>query len=257
MNGLQGKRIVVAGGGNGIGRATAERLALEGALVTVGDINLAAAESTATAIVRAGGVAHAVRFDLGDELSIQALVDAAVDQFGGVDGLYNVGADASEAVLGRDGDLLEMDVSVWRRTFEVNLTGYALTARAVLPLFIEQGGGVIVNTSSLAAHVGDTRRAAYQSSKAGINALTRHIAARWGRDGVRSNAVSPGVVLTESSEKMALNEEAMAYVLQTIPSTRLGKPDDLAGVVSFLFSDDAEWINGQVWSINGGGMLRE
>ncbi|SDY65196.1 NAD(P)-dependent dehydrogenase, short-chain alcohol dehydrogenase family [Herbiconiux ginsengi] len=257
MKGLNDKRIIVAGGGSGIGRATAERLGGEGVSVAVGDINLPSAQATATRITEAGGRAIAIAFDLGDEESVEQLTAQTIAAFGGVDGLFNVAADTSERVLGHDGDLLRMDVDVWRRTLEVNLIGYALTARSVLPTFIEQGHGVIVNTSSAAAHVGDQQRAAYQTSKAGINALTRHIATRWGRDGIRANAVSPGVVLTESAERMALTPEGLAFVKQTIPSTRLGAPEDLAGIVSFLLSDDAEWINGQVWSINGGLLLRE
>ncbi|TMR94238.1 SDR family NAD(P)-dependent oxidoreductase [Nonomuraea basaltis] len=257
MRGLTGKRIVVAGGASGIGAATAERLAAEGAAVVVGDVNIDAAEATAKRITDTGATALAVEFDLGDESSVGALVDTAVTQLGGVDGLYNVAADVSAETLGRDGDLLDMDPAVWRRTLEVNLIGFALTSRAVLPLLLEQGGGAIVNTSSLAAHVGDHARAAYQTSKAGINALTRHIASRWGKQAIRCNCVSPGVVLTESAQKMALSPEAMEFTRMTLPSTRLGKPEDLAGIVAFLLSDDGEWINGQVWSVNGGAMLRE
>lgn len=257
MRNLHGKRIIVAGGGSGIGAATAERLGAEGAAVVIGDINGEAARATARRVADAGGTAVAAEFDLADERSVHDLVTTAVDRLGGVDGLYNVGADASADVLGRDGDLLTMDPAVWRRTLEVNLIGYALTARAVLPLLLEQGHGAIINTSSLAAHVGDQARAAYQSSKAGINALTRHIAARWGKQGIRCNCVAPGVVLTESAKKMALSDEALAFARMTLPSPRLGRPEDLAGVVAFLLSDDAEWINGQVWSINGGALLRE
>ena len=257
MRNLQGKRIIVAGGASGIGAATAERLGAEGAAVVIGDINIDAAQATAKRVADAGGTALAVAFDLADEQSARDLVTTAVEQFGGVDGLYNVGADVSADVLGRDGDLLTMDPAVWRRTLEVNLIGYAFTARAVLPLLLEQGGGTIVNTSSAAAHVGDHSRAAYQSSKAGINALTRHIANRWGKQGIRCNCVSPGIVLTESAKTMALSDEVLAFAQMTIPSPRFGKPEDLAGVVAFLLSDDAEWINGQVWSINGGALLRE
>lgn len=257
MRGLSGKRVVIAGGANGIGAGTAERLSAEGANVVIGDINLEAARATADRITNAGGKALAVEFDLADEQSVQVLFDTAVAELGGVDGLYNVGADVSADVLGRDGDLLDMDPAVWRRTLEVNLIGYALTARAALPLLLEQGGGTIVNTSSAAAHVGDQKRAAYQTSKAGINALTRHIASRWGKEGIRCNCVSPGIVLTESAEKMALSPEALEFARMTIPSPRFGKPSDLAGVVAFLLSDDAEWINGQVWSISGGALLRE
>ncbi|MFI1360238.1 SDR family NAD(P)-dependent oxidoreductase [Streptomyces sp. NPDC020898] len=257
MQGLNTKRIVIAGGASGIGAATAERLAAEGAAVVVGDVNIDAAEATAKRITSTGATAFAVEFDLADERSVQALVDTAVSQLGGVDGLYNVAADVSAETLGRDGDLLDMDPAVWRRTLEVNLIGFALTSRAVLPLLLEQGGGAIVNTSSLAAHVGDHARAAYQTSKAGINALTRHIASRWGKQGIRCNCVSPGVVLTESAQTMALSPEALEFTRMTLPSPRFGKPEDLAGIVAFLLSDDGEWINGQVWSVNGGAMLRE
>ncbi|MDX3746548.1 SDR family NAD(P)-dependent oxidoreductase [Streptomyces sp. AK08-02] len=257
MRGLTGQRIVIAGGGNGIGAGTAERLAAEGATVVIGDIDVDAAQATAKRISDVGGAALAVESDLADERSVRALFDTTVDQLGGVDGLYNVAADASADVLGRDGDLLDMDPAVWRRTLEVNLIGFALTCRAALPLLLAKGGGAIVNTSSASAHVGDHQRAAYQTSKAGINALTRHVASRWGKEGIRCNCVSPGVVMTESAEKMALTPQALEFARMTIPSPRFGRPGDLAGVVAFLLSDDAEWINGQVWSINGGALLRE
>jgi NAD(P)-dependent dehydrogenase (short-subunit alcohol dehydrogenase family) len=118
-------------------------------------------------------------------------------------------------------------------------------------------GKRIVNTSYASAHAGDRIRAAYQTSKAGINALTRHIASRWGKQGIRCNSVSPGLVVPQSAQKTAQNAETMAMARQAMPSTRFGKPEDLAGVAAFLLSDDGEWINGQVWSVNGGAMLRE
>lgn len=247
MKGLKGKRIIIAGGATGIGAATAERLAEEGASVVVGDINLAGAAATAKGI---NGTAVAVEFDFADESSVQALVDRTVAEFGGVDGLYNVGADLSTDTIGRDLDLLEMDPAVWRRTNEVNLLGYALACRTVLPHFLGQGGGVIVNTTSNAA------RPAYAASKAGINALTRHIASRWGKDGIRCNTVAPGLVMTDSLRR-SLDEQMRAMALAATRSPRLGEPADLAGAVAFLLSDDAAWINGQVWSICGGASLRE
>lgn len=122
--------------------------------MVVGDINLAGAAATAKGI---NGTAVAVEFDFADESSVQALVDRTVAEFGGVDGLYNVGADLSTDTIGRDLDLLEMDPAVWRRTNEVNLLGYALACRTVLPHFLGQGGGVIVNTTSNAAWAGAPR----------------------------------------------------------------------------------------------------
>ncbi|MFK0156610.1 SDR family NAD(P)-dependent oxidoreductase [Streptomyces sp. NPDC090493] len=258
MRGLRGKRIIIAGGATGIGAATAERLAEEGASVVVGDINLAGAEATAKRVSGAGGTAFAWKFDLSDEDSIRELVDRTVTKFGGVDGLYNVGADLSPDTIGRDADLLGMDPAVWRRTYEVNLLGYALTCRTVLPHLLGQRGGIIVNTSSQAAWGGEPERPAYASSKAGINALTRHIASRWGKEGIRCNAVAPGAVMGETQLRMGIIDEQMqAMALQMQRSPRLGVPSDLANAVTFLFSDDAEWINGQTWSICGGISLRE
>jgi len=255
--GLEGRKIIVAGGATGIGAAAAARLAAEGASVLVGDLNLDGARATAERIAGAGGKAIAARFDLADEQSIRALHALALAELGGVDGLYNVGADLrgvgdlSPANADRDGDLLDMPMHVWHRTFEANLTGYVLLCRAVLPGMIEQGHGVIVNTSSGAASGSLPNRAAYGASKAGVEAITRHVASRWGKQGIRCNAVSPGMVLGETQLRdndAALHEQALQYVR----STRLGRPADLAAVVSFLFSDDAEWINGQIWTVDGG-----
>ncbi|MGP4096859.1 SDR family NAD(P)-dependent oxidoreductase [Nonomuraea sp. KM90] len=256
MRGLADKRIVVAGGATGIGAATAERLAEEGAQVLIGDVNLEGAEATAGRVKAAGGTAVAVAFDLADEGSVRALFERAVAEFGGVDGLFNVGADLSPDTLGRDGDLSEMDAAIWRRTFEVNLIGYAHTCRAAVPLLLEGGGGAIVNTSSGAAYVGEAVRPAYAASKAGINALTRHVASRWGKEGIRCNGVSPGMVLSETGLE-TMSEGFKAAVLGAIRSPRLGRPADLAGAVAFLLSDDAAWINGQTWSVDGGGSLRD
>jgi NAD(P)-dependent dehydrogenase (short-subunit alcohol dehydrogenase family) len=256
MHGLRDKRVVVCGGANGIGAASAKRLAEEGARVLIGDIDLAAATATAQRITATGGAAAAAWFDLADEESVRALFAHAVAEFDGIDGVFNVGADLSEATIGRDADLLEFDPAVWRRTFEVNLLGYAHTCRAALPLLLSQGGGVIVNTSSNAAFAGEATRPAYAASKAGVNALTRHIASRWGKHGIRCNAVSPGLVLSETAMG-TMSDEFKAAVLKMTRSPRLGIPSDLASAVAFLLSDDSAWVNGQVWTVDGGGALRE
>nr|WP_240894858.1 SDR family oxidoreductase [Kineococcus siccus] len=253
---MTGKAVVVAGGATGIGAATARRLAEEGARVVVGDLNVSGAETTVRAITAAGGDAVAVQFDLADAESVAALVETAVQRFGALHGLANVGADLSVETLGRDADLLEMDPAVWRRTLEVNLLGYAHSCRLAVPHLLAAGGGAIVNVSSHAAFVGEDTRPAYAASKAGVNALTRHVASRWGRDGIRCNAVSPGMVLSETA-LATMSEDFKAAGLAGIRSTRLGRPEDLAATVVHLLSDDAEWVNGQVWGVDGGGVLRD
>lgn len=256
MRGLQGKKIVIAGGATGIGAATAERLVAEGAAVAIGDINLAGAQATAKTLAAAGGTAVAIEFDFADEASVQALIDQSITELDGIDGLFNVGADLSMSTMAGDVDVLETDIAIWRRTLDVNLIGYALSCKAVIPHLLEQGGGVIVNTSSGAAHAGEPMRPAYAASKAGVSSLTRHISARWGKEGIRCNAIAPGIVLTEGLLRHDISalRAAAEFALR---GPRLGEPEDLAAVAAFLLSDDSAYVSGQVWSVNGGWTVRE
>ena len=247
---------MVASGATGIGAATAQRLAEEGARVVVGDINETGLQATVSRIRAAGGVAEAVRFDLADPASIDALVQSCVDRFGGLDGLANIGADiaASRSELGQD--LLTMNITTWERTLDVNLIGHALTIRAAIPHLIKAGGGAIVGVSSAAAQGGFSDGAAYAASKAGLNALARHVARRWGKDNIRCNYIAPGWILSESALAY-LDKEKHEAAVAALPLTRLGQPADTAALLAFLLSDDAEWITGQVWAINGGAHFRE
>ncbi|OLT11150.1 oxidoreductase [Actinomadura sp. CNU-125] len=256
MRGLRGKTFIVAGGATGIGAGTAERLAAEGAFVTVGDINIQGAEATAERIGRSGGRAVAVEFDLSDDESVRELVGRTIAEFGAVDGLHNVGADLSPDNIGRDTSLLDTDMDVWRRTLDVNLLGYVRTSRAVLPHLLEKGGGSIVITSSGGSLGTDPSHVAYNASKAAVNQLTRHIAVNWGGAGIRSNGVMPGLVMGETQEQQNDLELQQAF-MAAARTTRLGKPSDLASVAAFLLSDEAEWINGQVWYIGGASHLRQ
>ena len=187
---------------------------------------------------------------------MQHLIDTATKEFGTINGLLNVGADLSPQNLGRDKTLRDTDLDVWQRTLDVNLLGYVRTCRAVLPHLLDIGAGGIVNTSSGAAvSRGDGKRPAYAASKAGIHTLTRHIATNWGRLGVRCNGVMPGLVMGPTQEQQN-DVELQHSFLQSVPTTRLGRPSDLGAVIAFLLSDDAEWINGQVWAIDGGANMR-
>ena len=256
MRGLDGKTFIVAGGATGIGAGTAERLAGEGASVTVGDINITGAKATVERITTAGGRAIAVEFDLAHEQSIQYLVDCTIDAFGPIHGLHNVGADLSDNNLGRDTTVLDTDLDVWHRTLDVNLLGYVRTTRAVLPHLLKQGAGSIVNTSSGGSLGTDPMHIAYNATKAAVNQLTRHVANNWGAKGIRCNAVMPGLVMGETQERQN-DQQLQQMFLIAAKTTRLGRPADLAAVIAFLLSDDAEWINGQVWYIGGASHMRQ
>lgn len=256
MRGLTDKTFLVAGGATGIGAATAKRLAAEGASVAIGDNNIAGATATAEQIAASGGRAIAIEFDLADERSVQRLVQTTITEFGALHGLHNVGADLSEDNLGRDSTILDTGMDVWHRTLDVNLLGYVRTIRAVLPHLLDHGGGSIVNTSSGAALGSDPAHVAYGASKAAVNHLTRHVAVHWGKHNIRSNGVMPGLVMGETQERQ--NDLALQQAFLTFgKTTRLGKPDDLAAISTFLLSDEAEWITGQVWYIGGGSHLRQ
>ena len=252
--GLTGKVAVIAGGATGIGAATATRLAAEGALVVVGDVSADGATATAESIRGSGGTAAAVTFDLADPDSVRALIDSAVAEFGGVDLLFNVGSDMS--MLGGDTDVVDMDFAVWDRTMTVTLRGYVASMKYAIPVMLSRGGGAIVNMSSAAAFIGEPQRPAYATAKAGIGALTRHVASRWGRDGIRCNAVAPGFTGTDVMRSIPQWPELEAAALRKTPSTRVGYPSDIAAMVAVLMSDEGAWVNGQVINIDGGAVLR-
>jgi NAD(P)-dependent dehydrogenase (short-subunit alcohol dehydrogenase family) len=256
MRGLDGKTLVVAGGATGIGRGVAVRLGQEGAKVVLGDLDGDGANRVAAEITEAGGTAIGVQFDIGHNDSVTGLIESAVAEFGTVHGLYNCAADTSLETIGGDTHLLDADLDIWRRTYEINLLGFVRTCKAVLPILLGNGGGAIVNTSSAAASLGEPTRPAYAASKAGINTLTRHIASTWGKQGVRCNSVAPGIVLTEKLKENP-PQEFLDWAGSLVRSPRLGETSDIGATVAFLLSDDAEWVNGQVWRVDGGHEFRD
>jgi NAD(P)-dependent dehydrogenase (short-subunit alcohol dehydrogenase family) len=252
MRGLEGKVVVVAGGAGGIGTASSVRLAEEGASVVVGDVDRRAAEAVVAEITCAGGRAVAVTVDISDEAAVDALIGAAVDTYGGLDLLHCNAAALDPAVIGQDTDVETIDLGVFDRTLAVNLRGHVLCTRLAIPRLVERGGGAIVYTSSAAAYIGEPERPAYALAKSGLTALTRHVASRWGKQRIRANAVAPGLVLTPAVRAGSMVD----HVIAQVPHTRLGEPADIAAAVAFLLSDDAEWINGQVLSVDGGATMR-
>jgi NAD(P)-dependent dehydrogenase (short-subunit alcohol dehydrogenase family) len=254
LRGLIDKVAVVVGGATGIGAATAARLGEEGCRVVIGDVAADAAQRTAGRIAEAGGIASAVAFDLSDPESVAKLMHTAATTYDGVDLLFNVGADMS--TIRADTDVVDIDLDVWDRVMAVNLRGYVAAMKYAIPKMLSRGGGAIVNMSSAAAFQGEPARPAYATAKAGIGALTRHVASRWGKDGIRCNAVAPGFTATEAIRAAPQWPDLQAGALKRIRGTRVGDPGDIASLVAFLLSEEGDWINGQVINIDGGTVLR-
>lgn len=251
MRRLEGKVAVIAGGG-GIGAETARRLAQEGCAVMLGDLTVEPARAVADAIGREGGACIAMAYDQADDASVAALVAEAHQRFGRVDFMHANAADM-QAIM-RDGDALSIELATFDRTVAVNMRGYLSCTRHALPHLIENRGA-IVYTSSSAAHMGEPERVAYAMTKAAVNALMRHVASRWGKEGVRANAIAPGMVLTEHI-KQNLPQDFRDLVLARHLSWRLGDSADIAAMVAMLFSADGEWITGQTIAVDGGASIR-
>jgi NAD(P)-dependent dehydrogenase (short-subunit alcohol dehydrogenase family) len=242
------KVAIVTGAGNGIGLAIARAFAAEGASVVIADINAAAGERAAAALVDTGGQALAVPTDVSDEVQVARMVAAAADRFGQVDILVNNAGVVAHKLL------IEMDRDTWDRQIDVQLTGPFLVSKHVARHMIDRGvGGRIVNISSVSALMGRVKGGAHCASKAGLTLLTKVLAMELGQYGITVNAVAPGLVETPAQqEEMNLSSAYKNRYLQELPTGRLGQPSDIANAVLFLASDASEWISGQLYVVDGG-----
>jgi NAD(P)-dependent dehydrogenase (short-subunit alcohol dehydrogenase family) len=246
------KIAIVTGAGSGIGRATAVLLAAEGAAVTVADIAVAPANEVVAEITAAGGVARAQEVDVADEGAIAAMVADTVKAFGGLDVLHNNAAALDQNRF--DQDVVTMDLATWDRVLAVNLTGPMLGCRFAIPAMLERGGGSIVNTASAAAFYGSHSLAAYGTSKAGVVALTRYVATAYGEQGIRCNAVAPGVVVARAAQEALggpMGDRLRRYSTSHLTG-RLGYPEEIASAVAYLASDDAAFVTGEILRVDGG-----
>jgi len=249
---LSGKVIIVAGAG-GIGGGIARRLAADGASVVLGDIVFDAATKVVTDIAEAGGTAVATELDGSDDASCKAIVELATSRFGGLDGIHVNFADLADG--SSMNDVLELDLDVFDATMKVNVRGFLLCTRHALPALLARGGGSIVYTASNAAYMGEPVRVAYAMSKGAILPLMRHVANRFGREGIRANAIAPGVIMHPMLESL-MPDDAKATFAEETALKRLGKPNDIAAVSALLMSDDGDFITGQVIAVDGGGFMR-
>jgi NAD(P)-dependent dehydrogenase (short-subunit alcohol dehydrogenase family) len=245
-----GKVVLVTGGGSGIGAATCRMLAKAGANVIVADCNMAGAEAVAAEL--SGALAWAV--DVTDARACENMVAAIGERFGRLDGAFN-NAGITEVTALKGAQLPEthaLPLDVWRKVLSVDLDGVFHCLRAELPLMLQGGGGAIVNTTSLQAHISYPRTAAYTAAKHGVLGLTRTIAKEYGAQGVRCNAVSPGVVDTPLTNGVIHAEEYREMLLAPIPLKRFATPGDIAKAALWLLSDQSAYINGAVIAADGG-----
>lgn len=248
--GLDGRVIVITGGGQGIGAACAERFVAEGAKVALWDVNITAAEALAKRLRAAGGRAEAMPCNVARKSEVDAALAATALAFGRVDGLVN------NAGIFRAADFLEVTEEDWDAVINVNLKGAFLVGQAVAQQMVRQGqGGAIVNMSSVNGSMAIASIASYNASKGGINQLTRAMALALADHHIRVNAAAPGTIATELAREAVLtSEEAKQRILGRTPMKRLGEPEEVADVVGFLLSDAARYMTGEIVHIDGGRM---
>jgi 2-hydroxycyclohexanecarboxyl-CoA dehydrogenase len=250
MQGIQGKTVVVTGGGGGIGGATCRRFAKEGAAVAVFDLNIEAAEKVVAAIRAEGGRAEAFRCDITDRASVDAAVAATETRLGPIDVLVNnAGWDVFKPFT-------KTEPSQWDKLIAINLIGALHMHHAVLPGMAARKKGRIVNIASDAARVGSSGEAVYAACKGGLVSFSKTIAREHARHGITVNVVCPGptdtALFADYKEGAGNPEKLMEAFTRSIPLGRIGQPDDLPGAVLFFASDDAAYVTGQVLSVSGG-----
>ena len=252
---MTGKNVIVTGAGGGIGRATSLKLAEAGANLVLVDFNDELVAQTRELVEAVGVRALTVHADVTQAEQVKGYVDAAVSEFGTIDGFYN-----NAGIEGKIGPVTELDQPDWDKVVAVNLTGVYLGMRYVLPVMVAQGSGAVVCTGSIASTLGLPQTIAYNAAKHGVAGIVRTAAAEVAKDGVRVNAVAPGMINTRMLHDIAghlipgvdKKEAAKIAAKGASPMGRLGEPEEIANVVRFLLSDEASFMTGAVIAVDGG-----
>lgn len=253
MEGLRDKVAVITGAARGIGRATALRFAHAGCHLALSDMNFEGVQETARLCEAHGVRVVATRTDVTNTVDVNAMVSVAVERLGGIDALFNNAGVFFNAGPSGIHDMSDHD---WERMIAICLTSVFKVSRAVLAYWVrERRGGAIINAASISAFVAFTRSAHYCAAKAGVAAFTRCTALEYGPLGVRCNAIAPGIIQTDMTKPALSDPATMADWVRRIPLKQLGQPEDVAGVVVWLASDEARYVTGDTILIDGGWML--
>ena len=245
-NSLKGKTVVITGSGRGIGREMAIRIAAEGASVALLEINRENLEEVRSTIAAAGGDVRAYEIDLGSESQIIETILKVEKDFGKIDCLIN------NAMVHEAEDLLNTTLEVWNKSIQITLTAAFLCIRQVLPAMIKRKNGSVINigTVNAKAMIGSD---SYSAAKAGVHALTRTVAVRYGVDGIRCNTIVPGTIATAAwQERVDRNPNVFEDLKPWYPLGRVGTPKDIADAAIFLISEDSQWISGSELVVDGG-----
>ncbi|WP_419827178.1 glucose 1-dehydrogenase [Sphingomonas sp.] len=250
---LDGKSIVVTGAGSGIGAAAGRMAAAAGARVMLADRDQAAGEAVLAGIVDAGGEARFARCDIGDEAAVRALVDAAVEVFGRIDGAFNNAARPSFSHTDVAKALADMPNEAMERAIAVNVMGTFYCLKHEIAAMLGTGGGAIVNTASNAGVLAIPNAADYVTTKHAVIGLTKSAALDYARAGIRVNAVLPGVTRTKMMEEsFARNPELNEWAAEVQPNGRVGEPEEIAAAALWLLSDAASFVTGIAMHVDGG-----
>ena len=244
---LKGKIALITGGAQGIGSIISKELAGQGAHVVLGDINQEGAEETAAEIKNSGGKASAVKIDVSNATDVRRVFDSILNEYKPVDIVVN------NAGITRDGLLLRMKEVDWDLVLNINLKGSFLCSQQAIKQMLKQKSGSIVNIASIVGVMGNFGQANYSASKAGLIGFTKTLAREVAPRGIRANAVAPGFINTEMTR--VLEDSIRLKLIEQIPLARLGQPEDVARCVSFLVSENASYITGQVINVNGGMLM--
>ena len=249
MGRLDGRVALITGGASGMGKVASALFATEGASVVLTDVADEAGKEVAKEIEAAGGQAAYVHADVASEDDARAMVEAAVERFGGLHVLYN----NAGVMLPDDGSVDSTDASVWDRTLDINVKGVAFGCKYGIPAMIASGGGSIVNVASFVAWMGAaTSQTAYTASKGAVLSMTREIAVEYARKGIRCNALCPGPIDTPLLAELLSDPARRQRRLVHIPIGRLGRAEELAKAALFLASDDSSYMTGASLIVDGG-----